>query len=178
MTIRIKIISGGQTGVDRAALDAALAHGVACGGWCPADRRSEDGRIPRRYPLIESASRDYRQRTAWNVRDSDATLVLNLGRLAGGTLLTVQIARERFEKPCLVVQLERKFDCARVCAWLARHHVKVLNVAGPRASKSPQVAALARIAIDALLTRLTGAPSPPGCASSPAARSATSRASR
>jgi len=87
------IISGGQTGVDRGALDAAARLGIAHGGWCPRGRRAEDGEIPERYRLRETPSRRYAQRTAWNVRDSDATLVLIEGDLAGGTALTVRLAR-------------------------------------------------------------------------------------
>src|SRR6266571_9073801 len=80
-----KIVSGGQTGVDRAALDVALELGIPCGGWCPRGRRAEDGIIPERYPLIETPTTAYPQRTERNVRDSDGTLVLTVGRADGGT---------------------------------------------------------------------------------------------
>src|SRR5437868_610576 len=108
-----KIISGGQTGVDRAALDVALELGIACGGWCPKGRLAEDGPIPERYPLKETNLPVYPQRTEWNVRDSDGTLVLTLGSPAkngelapegSGTALTIELAR-RQKKPCLVVDL-------------------------------------------------------------------------
>src|SRR5438876_4889366 len=87
------IVSGGQTGVDRAALDVALELGIPCGGWCPKGRRAEDGRIPLRYPLEETTLNIYPQRTEWNVRDSDGTLVLTTGRPEGGSALTNELAR-------------------------------------------------------------------------------------
>src|SRR5437773_12578103 len=101
----MKVISGGQTGVDRAALDAAQELGLDCGGWCPRGRRAEDGRIPDRYPLRETASSDYPPRTAANVRDADATLVLTLGRgNSRGTALTRRLVEEQ-RKPVLEVDL-------------------------------------------------------------------------
>src|SRR6266851_4977853 len=96
-----KIISGGQTGVDRAALDVALELGIPCGGWCPKGRRAEDGRIPKRYPLVETPTPAYPVRTEWNVRDSDGTLVLARGQASGGTALTIEFATD-YGKPCLV----------------------------------------------------------------------------
>ncbi len=100
----LKVVSGGQTGVDRAALDAALGLGLPCGGWRPQGRRAEDGRIPDRYPLTETPGKDYPTRTRRNVRDSDFTLVLTVGEPTGGTLLTVQAAK-RQGRPCVVVDL-------------------------------------------------------------------------
>src|SRR5512135_124388 len=100
-----RIVSGGQTGVDRAALDAARQLGLECGGWCPRGRRAEDGKVASGYPLRETPSEDYAQRTEWNVRDSDATLVLTHGRPAGGTALTIAVAR-RLGKPLLVLDLD------------------------------------------------------------------------
>jgi hypothetical protein len=134
----MKIVSGGQTGVDRAALDAGLASGVPVGGWCPAGRRAEDGKIPECYPLLELDSPDYIARTEQNVVDSDATLVLNRGELADGTALTVQLARKH-RKPFLVVQLEENADPAAVSEWIRKRGVKVLNIAGPRESKCPGI---------------------------------------
>src|SRR5438876_1977372 len=87
-----KIISGGQTGVDRAALDVALELGIPCGGWCPQGRRAEDGVIPARYPLRETPWWGYPQRTEWNVRDSDGTLILAEGEPDRGTVLTRELA--------------------------------------------------------------------------------------
>lgn len=133
-----KIVSGGQTGVDRAALDVAHALGIPCGGWCPKGRRAEDGPLPAGYPLTETPSDDYAQRTEWNVRDSDGTLVLTKGAPTEGTAYTIRIA-ERLGKPCLVVDLERLTAPAAILAWAKTHRVAVLNVAGPRASKAPGI---------------------------------------
>src|SRR6266852_5932705 len=108
-----KIVSGGQTGVDRAALDVALELGIPCGGWCPKGRRAEDGSIPDHYPLRETSTAFYPQRTEWNVRDSDGTLVLTLGRPDGGTALTIELAR-RLPKPFLAVNLKKSPDVQRV----------------------------------------------------------------
>ncbi len=148
----IRIVSGGQTGVDRAALDVALALGLPCGGWCPRDRRAEDGAIPARYPLQETPSPEYAQRTAWNVRDADATLVLTRGRPAGGTALTIAIAR-RLRRPLRVVDLARKADPADVGRWIAiaAQEAGTLNVAGPRESQQPGVHEEARGFLQAVL---------------------------
>lgn len=131
-----RILSGGQTGVDRGALDAALDARFPCGGWCPRGRRAEDGRIPCRYPLREAPSSRYIERTRRNVRDSDATLVLAWGAPTGGTRATVGFAAG-MAKPCLVLDMDDLDDAAaasRAEAWLAAKGVAALNVAGPRAS--------------------------------------------
>lgn len=133
-----KIISGGQTGVDRAALDAARELGLQSGGWCPRGRRAEDGAIPADYPLRESLARGYADRTLRNVSMADATLILCRGPLSGGTHLTASLAR-RLGKPALVVDLERGPDAGRVLAWAREHRVEVLNVAGPRESRCPGI---------------------------------------
>jgi len=135
----IRIVSGGQTGVDRGALDAALACGSPCGGWCPEGRRAEDGVIPTRYPLRELPGAGYRQRTRRNVRDSDATLIVTFGTPSGGTAATLDDCR-RLGRPSLVVDAD---DCgidqavARLAAFVDSYRVGVLNVAGPRASGHP-----------------------------------------
>ena len=136
----LKIVSGGQTGTDRAALDVAMMCGIPTGGWCPAGRRAEDVLIPDSYQLMETPARNYATRTKWNVRDSDGTMVLNLGELDGGTLETVEYAR-RYDKPCLVVQLdeENHQSLQEVCTWMREKAVHVLNVAGPRESKRPGI---------------------------------------
>src|SRR5438445_1429872 len=95
-----KVISGGQTGVDRAALDVALELGVPAGGWCPKGRKAEDGSLAPRYPLTETPSEEYWQRTEWNVRDSDGTLVLTRGAPTEGTAYTIEVAK-KLGKPCL-----------------------------------------------------------------------------
>jgi hypothetical protein len=137
-----KIVSGGQTGVDRSALDAALEVGIPHGGWCPRGRLAEDGRIPRRYRLRQTGSPDYKVRTEQNVLDSDATLIVTRGEPSGGTELTRRLA-ERHGRPCLVVDLEGNPDADQVRAWLAAEAVAVLNVAGPRESQSPGIHAAA-----------------------------------
>ncbi len=148
--MRLRIVSGGQTGVDRAALDAALALGLPCGGWCPAGRRAEDGVIPAHYPLTETPQADYRVRTARNVADSDATLVLTGVRLAGGTLLAVEEAL-RLARPCRVVDLRAPDAPAQVRDWLDMLEVRTLNVAGPRESTQLGVYAAARAYLHELL---------------------------
>lgn len=145
-----KIISGGQTGVDRAALDVALALGIRCGGWCPLGRRAEDGVIPAKYPLTETSSADYASRTAQNVYDADATLILVCGSPSGGTALTVEIAR-RAQRPCLIVDLEQPPPPGEVRRWLRRHASGTLNVAGPRESGCPGVYDKAAAFLRALL---------------------------
>ena len=147
-----KVVSGGQTGIDRAALDGALAAGIEIGGWCPRDRRSEDGHIPLLYPLRETASRSYAVRTEWNVRDSDGTLILVLDRISSGTQLTIDSAKSqgrplRIEYLCppsqkaLLVddQVSTEQRIAEVTEWICREHIRTLNVAGPRGSSRKDV---------------------------------------
>ena len=132
----MKIVSCGQTGVDRGALDAALAMQVPCGGWCPQGRMSEDGRIPEKYPLIVLSGSGYRQRTLKNVQDSDGTLILMAGALTGGTKLTRDFCR-RERKPHHVVdaaQVPVPEAIDGVGSFIVQHSIRVLNVAGPRAS--------------------------------------------
>ena len=137
MTVNL-IRSGGQTGADRAALDAALALGIPCTGWCPAGRRAEDGVIPSIYPLQETPSRAYAQRTAWNVRDSEGTLVLSPGPPAGGTAWTVRLAR-RLSKPLLVIDPRSPESAEEIRFWLNLNNIRKLNVAGPREGESPGI---------------------------------------
>ena len=133
-----KIVSGGQTGVDRAALDVALELGIPCGGWCPKGRRSEDGVIPERYPLKETSSSSYPVRTEMNVRDSDGTLILTWGPPTGGTATTLKLAK-KFKKPRLVVDLSKLKDPNIVKEWFEQYKIGILNVAGPRESKVPGI---------------------------------------
>ncbi len=140
MSMRIisKIISGGQTGVDRAALDVAMELGIPCGGWCPQGRKAENGPIPARYPLEESSSPAYPVRTQLNVEDSDGTLVLSWGPAAGGTALTLKLAG-RLKKPYLLVDLSEPADPRAVWQWAELNDVRVLNVAGPREGETPGI---------------------------------------
>lgn len=128
-----RIVSGGQTGADRAALDWAIAQGIAHGGWCPRGRLAENGLIPPRYALEETPSDDYAQRTLWNVRDSDATLIVSRAELlTGGSAYTARCA-ERLGKPWLHVYPGAD-DREAILAFIAQNRVRTLNVAGPRAS--------------------------------------------
>lgn len=145
-----KIISGGQTGADRAGLDVALAVHLPVGGWCPKGRRAEDGPIPDRYPLVETLEHNYQTRTRRNIEDADGTLILNLGKLDGGTALTANHARQ-IGKPCLVMALEAGIEPAVFQDWLEANHITVLNVAGPRESKRPGVYAAAIHCLEILL---------------------------
>jgi hypothetical protein len=150
-----RLVSGGQTGVDRAALDVALELGLPCGGWCPQGRKAEDGPIDDRYPLVETPSSSYSQRTNWNVRDSDATLILSWGDLTGGTQLTAGECREA-GKPHLIIDLASSADVAKP-VLAARDWIKtnvsegVLNVAGPRASERASVYDAAKAFLRAVL---------------------------
>lgn len=148
------VVSGGQTGADRAALDWAIAHGVPHGGWCPKGRRAEDGPLDARYRLVETERESYRSRTVRNVRDSDATLILNLGELEGGSLETMRIAQRR-GKPVRALQLDAPPTDAELLElreWLRANTVARLNVAGPRESKRPGVYQAARAMLERLLS--------------------------
>ena len=145
-----KIVSGGQTGVDRGALDAAIALGIPHGGWCPKGRKAEDGPIPQQYRLTETPATGYPTRTRWNVRDSDGTLVLCERPPTGGTALTIRLA-DRLDKPRLIVSPIEPAAAEDVRAWLARHDIKVLNVAGPRESEQPGIAARATALLQSVL---------------------------
>jgi predicted Rossmann fold nucleotide-binding protein DprA/Smf involved in DNA uptake len=140
----IAIISGGQTGADRAALDFAIEHGISHGGWCPRHRRAEDRIIPPQYLLSETPSSHYSQRTERNVRDSDATAVFTIGpRLTGGTRLTFELAT-RLGKPVLHVSRDEANIAAaadKLRAFVNEQQIKTLNVAGPRASQEPEIEA-------------------------------------
>lgn len=133
-----KIISGGQTGVDRAALDVAIDLGIPHGGWCPKGRIAEDGPISLTYQLREMASPDYVERTRKNVLEADGTLILYSNKLEGGTFLTANYA-EKIGRPCLKIRLSNPGSFNRLQEWIVRHKISVLNVAGPRSSKEPTI---------------------------------------
>ena len=149
----VKIISGGQTGVDRAALDAAIDLGIPCGGWCPRGRLAEDGPIPDRYPLREAPTPSYAERTAFNVRDADGTLVLSWGTPSNGTALTIRLA-ETMEKPCVVLDLRASPEPEDAREWVRCHAIRILNVAGPRASAAPDLQRTAYTWIVAFLSEV------------------------
>lgn len=149
-----RIVTGGQTGADRAALDACLALRFPCGGWCPAGRAAEDGPIDARYPLRETPEAEPAQRTLWNVRDSDATLILCLREPTGGTAWTIDCA-ERLGRPWLRVNPHNPDAERQVLDWIAAEGISVLNVAGPRASIEPGITGAVRPFIERLI-RLAG----------------------
>ena len=151
----LTIISGGQTGADRAALDFALAYGIPCGGWCPRGRLAEDGPIGEEYPLKQTSSRRYQQRTAWNVRDSDVTVLLTLApELQGGTGLTARVAEE-LGKPYLHLCRDGgepiETLAERLREFLHRHNSQCINIAGPRASQEPEIGPFVHEVLEAAL---------------------------
>ena len=136
----LRILSGGQTGVDRAALDFAIAQQIPHGGWCPAGRRAADGLLDARYQLLETESSGYRQRTKHNVRDADATLIIYRGRLEGGSLLTRDLATGH-GKPLLLCDLHAPTEelLAAWQDWLVSHPIAILNIAGPSEARNPGI---------------------------------------
>ena len=134
------LLSGGQTGADRAGLDAAIHLGLPYGGWCPGGRRAEDGKIPDVYQLTETRSRGYLFRTEQNVIDSDATLIFTLGNLSGGSKRTLAFTKKH-RKPCIHIGLSKTGAAAESVLrdFLATLDFKRLNVAGSRESKEPGV---------------------------------------
>ena len=147
-----RIVSGGQTGVDRAALDAARELGIETGGWVPRDRWAEDGRVPDWYPNMKAtASADPALRTECNVRDSDGTVVFSHGDVSRGTKWTMEVAT-KLHKPMLHLDLAtRSVEAAarRLLQWTAAEGIEVLNVAGPRESEDPDIRAAVRAVLDA-----------------------------
>jgi hypothetical protein len=136
-----KIISGGQTGADRAALDFAIKHNLPYGGWVPKGRKTEDGTLPEKYHLQEMPTGQYSKRTEQNILDSDGTLILSHGLLTGGSALTTSFA-ERHRKPWIHIDLQTtpSPEAARMIQeWIGRNGIKIMNVAGPRKSKDPTI---------------------------------------
>jgi len=157
-----KVISGGQTGVDRAALDVALATDLPVGGWCPKGRLAEDGPIPAHYPLQEIDSPAYARRTEQNVIEGDGTLILATHKnLKGGTALTLHLAQKQ-AKPHLVVNLLDQPDVRVIQQWLLKEHIHVLNVAGPRESASPGIYQHARALLEELFACAAEGTNPAG----------------
>ena len=134
-----KIVSGGQTGVDRGALDAAMALGIEHGGWCPRGRLAEDGKIPPRYLLTDTESSEYWIRTERNVIDSDGTLILYREKLKGGTEFTYRMTRKH-RKPSLRIDMLDDPCPSAVRQWIVENAIGVLNVAGPRESSCQGIA--------------------------------------
>jgi hypothetical protein len=133
----VKIISGGQTGVDRAALDVALKHGIDCGGWVPAGRLDEFGRIPDRYPVRELGHGGFTERTLQNIKDSDATVIIYCDELRGGTEKTVQFCIEQ-KRPHLLIdaaKISPERAAELVAEFVRARKMSTLNVAGPRQSE-------------------------------------------
>jgi hypothetical protein len=132
------IISGGQTGVDRAAHDIALKLGFKCAGFCPKGRLAEDGIIPNHYPLIETANSDYFSRTKLNVQYSDGTLILYKSDLDEGTMKTIEYCKDSI-KPVKLVNLISQGDINAVLEWIETNNIKKINIAGPRESNNPGI---------------------------------------
>ncbi len=136
-----KIISGGQTGADRAALDFAMARNIPYGGWLPKGRRTEDGALDPKYRLREMPTADYAKRTEQNVLDSDGTVVISHGFPVAGSALTLEFAR-RHERPCIHLDLKEispETAAEKLVSWLVENRIRVLNVAGPRAGRDPAI---------------------------------------
>jgi hypothetical protein len=137
----VKVISGGQTGVDRAALDAALTSTVSCGGWCPAGRWAEDGPIPEHYPLLETPEPSPDIRTRRNVEEANGTLIITLGSWDEGTLAT-KTAAEMLSRPLCAIDLTETTPdqaIAMIKTWIRTERIGILNIAGPRESNAPGI---------------------------------------
>lgn len=136
-----KIISGGQTGADRAALDFAIGYNIPHGGWIPKGRRTEDGPLADKYQLRERPDNSYSKRTEQNILYSDGTLIISHGRLSGGSSSTRRLAKKHYH-PWIHVDMDEISlqDAAdKIRGWLKENNIKILNVAGPRASKDPRI---------------------------------------
>lgn len=136
-----KIVSGGQTGADQAALDVAIELGIPHGGWIPKGRLTEAGPLPEKYSLQEMPTSSYSERTEQNVIDSDGTLIISHGGLTGGSRFTQDMAFKH-NRPCLHIDLDktpREYAGRMIKMWISDNVVRVLNVAGPRASSDPRI---------------------------------------
>lgn len=139
---KLKLISGGQSGTDRATLDFALENNFPCGGWCPLGRKAEDGTIPGHYPLKETKTSGYTERTLLNVKDSDGTLMILFGEMDEGTRLTLKFAQEH-GKPVFLINDSKPADAIRFRNWMTENNIRILNVAGPRESSTKGMYAFA-----------------------------------
>jgi hypothetical protein len=144
------IHSGGQTGVDRAALDFALCNGICCAGWCPQQRMAEDGFISLKYPLRQTHSSDTFVRTELNVKDCDATLIIVYDEMDRGTQITYDLAKIH-QKPVFVWIINKNINTSVFHRWLYRYRVEHLNIAGPRESNAPGMYFGALAVLDDLL---------------------------
>ena len=126
-----KIVAGGQTGVDRAALDCAIKLNIIHSGYCPKDRKSEDGSISKKYNLIETHSNQYNFRTRLNVINSDATLILFWDNISGGTKYTLECCKKLI-KPIFSINMNEEKKSILILHWIKKYSVKTLNIAGPR----------------------------------------------
>lgn len=135
----LRIESGGQTGADRAALDVARKFNFPSGGWCPKGRKAEDGPISSDYMLVESPSGNYLQRTEWNARDSDGTVIFTMAStLTGGSKRTADFA-QKHDKPCLHLYSQSPEPARTLREFIREHEIRQLNVAGSRGSKEPEL---------------------------------------
>lgn len=147
---KIIIVSGGQSGVDRAALDFALENGIKCSGWCPAERWAEDGMIALKYPLNETTSKDPAVRTRLNVEQSDATLIIYRGEMDEGTRLCQHTAQE-INKPLFIFDLASPPATESFQQWVNANSIKRLNIAGPRESNAPGIYKASKILLATFL---------------------------
>jgi len=153
--LTLKIISGGQTGVDRAALDAAFESGVRAGGWCPEGRQAEDGPIAEKYPLQELPDGRYKERTLKNVQDSDATIIIYFKSISGGTKETLLYCLNE-KKPYLLIDgsgITEDSASKRIKQFIDENQISLLNVAGPRASKEQRAYEYTKQVITLMLQR-------------------------
>jgi hypothetical protein len=147
-----KIVSGGQTGADRAALDWAISRGIPHGGWCPKGRLAEDGTIPGRYILQEMPTKDYPRRTEQNVIDSDGTVILTIQPLlTGGSMETAEFG-VKHHKPLLHLHSHEADAAKKLADFVTQHQIKTLNVAGPRASGEPTIGKFVIAVLDEAFT--------------------------
>ncbi|OLB02616.1 MAG: hypothetical protein DMF36_08610 [Verrucomicrobia bacterium] len=152
----MKIISGGQTGVDRAALDAALRHGIESGGWCPTGRLDESGRIPDRYPVKELENGGSTKRTLQNVKDSDGTIIIYPGKLSGGTEQTLHFCVEQRRPHELIdaSNISTEKAAQLIADFVCENNIEILNVAGPRQSEWPEGYGYAAQVLDIFLNSI------------------------